>query len=421
MPGGAAAPESSSRGTSETIVFGCAVLVVWATVPLARAVTSSLRDQFGEGIFIAIAGVGILSAICVAWRVLRGQGPRRTIAVGVTAAALGGAAFTLRAQPIEALHLLQYGGLGWLGWRVTRVRDASALAFLSAALLGAGVGVIDEAIQWATPGRVWDLRDIGINAFAATAAQLPFAVGGDGARRKAPESRGLAQCCGMAAFAAGALTLSLAATPDRLSGASRTFPFLAWTLDHPDVMLEYGSLLTLPDGTRFRSRFAAEELAAIDAGRAAEAGARLASGSSEAAYADFLAHYTVTRDPFLHEARVHLFRRDRYLLTADRHLDDPPWRARDLAVALAEDAILEAAYGRTLEAAGLRLDPNNRAEWRALVDPNTPAYESPVSRHLVTDRSEWQVLAAPGIVTLSGLVGLFVFGRSSRTSDEDVA
>ena len=108
---------------------------------------------------------------------------------------------------------------------------------------------------------------------------------------------------------------------------------------------------------------------------------------------------------------MHLFRRDRYLLTADRHLDDPAWRARDLDVALAEDAILEDGWPHTLAAAGLRLDPVQRAAWAALVPPRDDAYDSRVSRHLITQTSEAAVLAGPVIAAFAFGTGWLVARR----------
>ena len=58
-----------------------------------------------------------------------------------------------------------------------------------------------------------------------------------------------------------------------------------------------------------------------------------------AVYDEFLSIYTVTADPFLHEARVHLFRRDRYRHTAaEQRLSDPAAYRASITIAHREKA-----------------------------------------------------------------------------------
>ena len=70
--------------------------------------------------------------------------------------------------PAEIVHLLEYGGLGYLiGWaaRVPRFISWSSLGcFMLVTLAGSG----DEAIQYLLPNRYFEMRDILLNAWCGT-------------------------------------------------------------------------------------------------------------------------------------------------------------------------------------------------------------------------------------------------------------
>ena len=61
---------------------------------------------------------------------------------------------------MEAVHYVQYGTLSILLFRAFshRVRDYSIYG--AVILTGTLAGMVAETIQWLTPGRVFDLRDV---------------------------------------------------------------------------------------------------------------------------------------------------------------------------------------------------------------------------------------------------------------------
>ncbi len=67
----------------------------------------------------------------------------------------------------------------------------------------------------------------------------------------------------------------------------------------------------------------------------------------------FLQFYTPISDPFVHEARVHLFRRNRYLRTALNHKNDPEEFDRRMTIAFRENQIMEEYYHDTLHLSNL--------------------------------------------------------------------
>jgi len=262
------------------------------------------------------------------------------------------------------------------------------------------------------------LRDLGLNLAGASGVQLALAFGLAPAWvQRRMTARGGRQLCSVAVLALGVLGASLLNTPPRIAWLARHVPGLGGLSHNDDVMLEYGHLHEDPDAGRFRSRFDRDALARLDAARGAGAGALL-SHSDDADYAAFLRRHSPVSDPFLHEVRVRLFRRDRYLETGDRHAaeGDPDWARRDWTVAFRENRILEKTVPRTLAASGHAWPPALRARL-AEAQLAERAYESPVSRELVTRIGEAQVAAAVAVLALALLLGAAVCRARERRAD----
>ncbi|MEN8182201.1 MAG: VanZ family protein, partial [Myxococcota bacterium] len=337
------------------------------------------------------------SAVRIAW-------------VLAVAAAFCAATLSLREAPEEALHFVEYGVLGVLAWRALRPSLPDAGVFLGAALVGIIVGILDEAIQWATPQRYWGLRDVGFNAFAAALVQLALAGGFDPASARRPLApASVRRVCGLAAIAWVLLCASFLNTPPRTRWLAAHVPGLDSGSDH--LMAEYGRLHDDPRVGRFRSRLELETLHAQDAARAAEVAVLLDGYPHGADYPRFMAEYPASRDAFVHEMRVHLFRRDRYRDQAGRSEDPGAGRAA-ARVALAEQRILERHFGRSLAASGFRLGADERAALEQAAGTDS-SYESPVSGDLLTRFREDQVLPATllGLLALGGLVWRFGHGK----------
>ena len=398
---------SPSREWVSWLLVAAWSLVIFATIPLARAIQHIVREAVGEQAFLYAVLVAILVTFLATFRHLRGLGRispvRGAWLVGV-AAVYAGYAFTLRRAPVEAVHFLQYGVLGVLAFRALTHRMRDPGIYLAAALVGGIVGILDEAIQWMTPRRVWDLRDVWFNFFAASLIQVAIAAGiRPPLIAGTPTPRSVRLSCRIAALATLLLLASLLNTPPRIAWYAERIPGLGFLRERSDVMLEYGHLYEVPEIGRFRSRFSPAEIEHIDAERGAEAG-RILAGSSEADYESFLERYTPISDPFLHEVRVHLFRRDRYLTTAERHLEDEDWYRRDLTVGYRENRILERFFPNTLRHSGSSFTPERRAHLAQRQFPEK-SYESRVSSHLVTRVGERHVVAGLAAILLA-LLGI---------------
>jgi hypothetical protein len=386
-------------------------LLVFATIPFARTLQWTVQGRLGRESFgwivLGLLMAGVVGAL--AYLLRRGQlNGARLSWIGGVGAVFVAATLSLREAPEEALHFVEYGVLGVLAWRALRPSLPDAGAFVGAALVGAVVGTLDEAIQWATPMRYWGLRDIGLNLFAATLVQLALAGGfaPDLALRR-PSASSVRRLCGLAALALVVVTASLLNTAQRTAWLAEHVPGLEGVRD--SVMVEYGHLYVDPEIGRFRSRLDPTALRRADETRADEVARILDAYPSGADYPRFLSDHPPAADAFVHEARVHVFRRDRYHQTSRQAGAGTPERSSAAAVALGEQRILEGYFGSTLRASQYQLAPEARAWLEAEAGPGRD-YQSAVSGEVITRIGEGHVVAG----AVLGLVGLLILFLRAR-------
>lgn len=338
------------RAARAWVELGLWVLLIFLTVPfvggfqrwVARTIGSA---AFGWAVVATVLGVGAL-LLGGPWR---RQVPRSAWPwlAGVAVVYLAWTAL-LWSSTAETVHLVEYAVLGLLAFRALGQRGADWGVVASAALVGSLVGVTDEVVQWLTPNRVPDLRDMTINAGAASLVQLAIIRLVPGPLPR-PDIRSLRRTLRLAAALAVLLALCLAATPARVNALVSRYPAIAFLARNPEPMCEYGYAYHDPEIGRFKSRFAAADLARLDAQRGTEVAAIL-DRYPEGRVAAFLREMPSGRDPFTHEARVHIHNRDFHLVQARAHAKDAV-RLRDHAtLAWREQRILERYFPTTMAA-----------------------------------------------------------------------
>lgn len=154
-------------------IFTIAVVVaVWSTLGLAGSLTGYLRERNLLDAAYVLGFVVMIFAIAFG-ELKRPDATDIWVATGI-ATAYWMVGVRMGVPPDERTHLFEYGLVAVLIYRALcerrkggrAVRAPAALAMLSAAVLG----WIDECIQGILPGRVYDLRDVGVNAVAAVGA-----------------------------------------------------------------------------------------------------------------------------------------------------------------------------------------------------------------------------------------------------------
>ena len=203
------------------------------------------------------------------------------------------------------------------------------------------------------------------------------------------------------------LLISFVNTPQRVAWYAKQIPGLAFLQDGNSMMAQYGYLHRSPAGGEFRSRFSVEELAALDRQRGAGM-ARTFKENPIASYAEFLKRYSIIRDPYVHEAGVHLFSRNYHL---KRVRESPATRQRHYLVAYHENEILRHYFPTALSASQFAWDAATSAEVTAAVGDSGEPYRSKVSSALITQVSEAQVWLLFGTAIVLVLLASRVGGR----------
>lgn len=386
-------------------------LLIFAAVPFARSIRSFVSEYWSRALFghltlLTIAAAGVWSV-----RYLRRSAAATVSSYGWLVAVVAiFVAYTieLRDAPEEALHFVQYGFLGFLAFRALSHRIRDPAIYPVAIVIGVLVAVVDEAIQWLTPRRFWDLRDLWIDGLGTALVQLGIAKG---IRPKLisgrPQPHSIRWLCRLGLALTVLLGLTLLNTPQRIGEYTRVLPALGFLRHNESMMLEYGYRHEDAETGPFHSRFSVAEIARHDLERGREVAETLDRYRDDSEYQRFLELFNPTIDPFAHEARVHLFRRDKHLAWADEPQKSDYERRVHLSVAFKENRLMEKYFHNTLAWSSYPLAPETAAvlEANRLPDEDLPAkeVESRVSRHLVTVVREPQILA---------LLGLFIVGLS---------
>lgn len=414
--------EEPPRGqvlTAWALFVGWAALI-YASIPFARGILqwTELHGGAGSMRWLSIALIGLAAAWAIR-RILRRlrhlRWPRIALVVFV-AAVFVYLAFEMMDTPAEALHFVEYGVLGLLAFRAFAMRGRDPLVYLNAALACALVSTIDEAVQWMTPGRYWDVRDLSNNSLAAALVLVAVAGGFRPAYIRLPIARESARMtAALAAVLALLLGVCAANTPVAAARLAERIPALTFLLNNEHAMSEYGYRYEEPDIGRFYSRFDADTVRAIDSARAAEVGAILHYYTVADSFTNFLRVYTPARDPFAHEAMVRLNRRNHYFGVLPKYRDEPYWYAFHVTIAWRENQILERYFSNTLAAAGQYWTHELKEALAEHVQDRR--YTSPVSRHLIHRVSLPQVWLLIGVIWLGCAAVWRASGNMQKRND----
>jgi VanZ family protein len=370
-------------------------LVIFATIPVARVLQEFVYQRWGRETFTYIVLVGILLAFgssIIYLRRLRAASRSSYFWLFATAAAFVGYTIHLRNSPEEAIHFLQYGLLGILTYRALAHRFQDVSIYFVAVIICSIIGMLDEIIQWLTPSRYWGLHDVWINFVAGSLVQIGIAKGlTPSIIRGLPSRRNLQVLCRLGMAAVVLLGFSLLNTPDLIDWYADRIPYLRFLKTNESMMLEYGYLHIDPDIGSLRSRFSLSELRQSDRKRAKEAAEILDRYQNRDEYKEFLKIYTPLSDPFVHEARVHLFRRDRYFNMAKSYKENQEVYSTYLTIAFRENQIMEKFFRNTLHNSAYVWSAEKLALAKKYL-MHDKEFESWVSKSLITRISKGQLV-----------------------------
>ncbi len=359
---------------------GLCISSIFLIVPIARSVRNFVEERLSSEIF----GYSVIFAVCVAfltvfnllWFRLKIRAIPNYLWLSVIACVY--IFFTLRLwkRPEEAIHFLEYGLLGILLFGALRYHVDDKSLYLTAFLIGALVGIFDEALQWMIPRRIWDVRDIGLNSLSCGLSQIAI---WKGIRPKFASSRAQRKSIRILSYFVVIiiilLALSFSNTPARVRVYTEFLPFLSF-LRNEEPMAEDILRHRDPEIGIFYSRLTLEELKRIDTDRAEEYGLIFKEWFNKD-YDDFLITFPGYARPFLHEMRVHIFRRNRRFSMSKKD-EIPKKRIENLFITYKENLILEKYFGRTLEKSPYKWPQGRINRIESEIDKTT-FYKSPVS------------------------------------------
>ncbi len=379
----------------DLLFFVAYVALIYATLSIVRTIQRFLEGVLGQSGFglvltAGLVGVGIWFVVKVLRRL---EGPAAKLLVAGVALAYAYFLWSLDVA-VERVHFLEYGLLGYLGYRVLHHRRRDASVFAADFVLCALVGLADEGIQWVLPRRVGEVRDVWINILASFLGLVLIAA------LRPPELR---------------------VRPTRRSLATLG-PWLASFLLATALFLRYvhgfGHLIVDADAGSFRSVFTRAELLESSEWKASalqRLGGEFPNESTRGLIAVFRRKSferqlkTPTDLAYLTEAYRHLGARDG--LASDKAMS---WRE-----AWSEHLILKRYY-RTYHDLqdGAAWTPARERKIQALAARESAPrsdrpYESRVQQLLVTSYSErimWLVVVVVSVPSLA----LPVFCRSTR-------
>jgi VanZ family protein len=394
-------------------------MVIFATIPVAQVLGNFVYQRWGEETFTYVVLVGILmafgSSIIYLCRLRIASLSSYFWLFATAAVFIGYTIYLRRKAPIEAVHFLQYGLLGVLTYRALAHRFHDISIYFAAAMICGIIGMLDEIIQWLTPGRYWGLHDVWINFVAGSLVQIGIAKGlTPSIIRGLPSRRSLQVLCRLGMAAVVLLGFCLLNTPKLIDWYTNRIPFLRFLRTNVSVMTEYGYLYIDPDIGHFRSRLSPSELRQSDRTRAKEAAEILDRYQNRSKYGEFLKIYTPVSDPFVHEARVHLFRRNHHFRLPKDWKRSQELYATYLTIAFRENQIMEKFFRNTLHHSAYVWS----AEKLALAKKHLmhdKEYESPVSSELITRISKGQLVSFL-ILLMIGLALLHFYSGRSKSN-----
>ena len=180
-------------------------------------------------------------------------------------------------------------------------------------------------------------------------------------------------------------------------------------------MVEYGYCHVDPEVGKFFSRLTLNELKHADSQRGNQVAGILNQYQDNKRYNDFLSTYTPVIDPFIHEARVHLFRRDQHMRWINKQPDNDQWQRYHSTVVYQENRIMDRYFYNTLMNSNYVFSSEKIDTLKKRFDRNE-LRDSWVSRHLITRFSYNQMQAFLLLMIAFVLVAHRYFEKKSCAS-----
>jgi VanZ family protein len=393
--------------TGAWVLVAACTLAIFLFVPTARAIQFFVSKRWGRAMFGTGVVFAVVTALVLVFTYLIFDRKTHKVSNYVWTAAAAGLylyfTYQLRANPEESVHFVEYGLLGTALFIALSFSTRDWTIYPAACLIGCLVGFFDEFLQWLTPLRYIDIRDVGVNVLASALIQVgiwkgiaPILIG------ERVRARTLRRVCVLAAANLVCLGLFISATPRRVEKLIRAVPALSF-LREQETVFEFKYRYKDPEVGTFHSRMTKREMTRTDRAKAAEY-APILKAWEHRDYLEFLDAYPRLLFPFLQEFKAHVLLRDKML---DRGRTDasPEEKARAIAAAWRENRLLEKYFPETLRTTGYRWDEATRRAVESKAEGISFAYVSTVAftpHDYLNENLAW-VLLGLGFIGIAAL------------------
>ncbi|MFH1045795.1 MAG: VanZ family protein [Candidatus Omnitrophota bacterium] len=154
----------------DVLIAGAYLAFIYLTLPVMPRVWESLSQALGPLADYVAQIILMLAVLAVgAYSIAKHQGALSILAVAIIMLCYLLGLNSLKLS-IERIHFVEYGILAVLIWRALRGNFSNNAVYLWSAMLVTLAGFIDECIQYRLPTRVYDNRDVLVNAFSGILA-----------------------------------------------------------------------------------------------------------------------------------------------------------------------------------------------------------------------------------------------------------
>jgi VanZ family protein len=396
-------------------------LAIFSTVPIARSVQRYVSNRWGRQLFgyfvLIVLAIGCISLLYYLLFKLRIRSFSKYAWLILITCLYVYFTLQLWQKAEEAIHFLEYGLLSLFVFRALsfHIRDRSI--YFTAALICLLIGTFDEIIQWMVPERFWDFRDVWLNGLSGGLFQL--AIWKVIKPKIISEKMSLRSLRKLSAvFAACLLLLGLCAsnTPHRVGVYANLIPGLSFL--QREEMSEFGYKHKDPEIGQFYSRLSVKSLRKIDS-RENKENSRILNRNRKTEYRKFLQQYNPHSNPFLHELRVHLFRRDTYFQKAKEEERERP-KKESYFIAYKENVILQKYFTQTTKNSPYWWSEERVDSIKRNIDTHE-TYTSAVSAGLFTtftEGTQWIVIFI--VLLLLTFLNIYLSHRSSRVGKPEI-
>jgi len=389
---------------------GLCSLAIFLTVPVARRIQRFVYNNWGRETFgyfvLVVLTIGALSLLYYLIFKLKIRAPSNYIWLFLVTGLYIYFTLKLWKIPEEAVHFLEYGLLGFFLFKALshHVRDKSI--YLTAALFALFIGTIDEFLQWMMPERYWDFKDAGLNGLSGTLFQLAvWKVLRPKIISEKISLKSLRIFSVAIALCIILLGLCVSNTPNRVANYTKKIHWLSF-LQKEEPMSEFGYKYKDPEIGVFYSRLSPRRLQRMDKQKGKEY-SQILSKSLDKDYEQFIREYNPTTQPFMHELRVHIFRRDTHFNNG-KSTSKKNEKRESFFIAYKENLILEKYFSQSIKNSVYWWSEDKIKTIKNYIEKDR-YYESPVSANLFTSFSEKSVwIAIITLLTILVLINLIL-------------